>query len=288
MTAASDLDSLRRQQPEWEPWLRVVDVALREIEDPAWARAVPGAPPGAGACPALAGAAIVVPARLVQAYLERLLRTASTSGTQAMATLESTAASNLDGIGLLRASIAGDRDELRRAGAGSGADADALQSVLALLAVPFLQACIRVWGARLDWVESYCAVCGSWPAFTEVRGIERSRYYRCGRCGGEWHAHGLSCPFCSTVDHHDLVRLVPGDPSAAAAIEACRKCLGYVKTFNRLQGCAPAAVLIEDLGSVALDVAALEQGYSRPASPGYAIEVGVTATTGRRFLAWNS
>ena len=66
----------------------------------------------------------------------------------------------------------------------------------ALLPVPFLQACNRRWASSISesWVEGYCPVCGSWPAFAEVRGIERSRYFRCGRCGGEWHARALCVP----------------------------------------------------------------------------------------------
>ena len=54
-------------------------------------------------------------------------------------------------------------------------------------------------------MEGYCPVCGAWPAFAEMRGIERSRYLRCGRCGGGWQAQCLSCSYCGMTDHEELI-----------------------------------------------------------------------------------
>jgi FdhE protein len=150
--------------------------------------------------------------------------------------------------------------------------------VTALVGVPFLQACHRRWADSLPpgWQEGYCPVCGSWPSFAEVRGIERTRVFRCGRCGGGWHARPLRCPYCGVDDHHALVSLVPGAGGANAVIEGCRPCRGYVKTFTRLQGCAPDVVMLDDLASVHLDVAALEQEYVRASGPGYQLRVTVS------------
>ena len=39
------LNGLRRERPEWEPWLVVVDEILREAGSPAWEAAVPAADP---------------------------------------------------------------------------------------------------------------------------------------------------------------------------------------------------------------------------------------------------
>jgi len=289
MNTASSLGNLKHQRPEWTPWLAVVEVALRESDERVWADAVPAMPATTGAAPRLAGATLTLRRTAVDSYFERLLQAGSKSGTREMATLGSASARSLDALVVFRAALCQEPGDITQAAVRCGVDPDALQAVAALVPVPFLQACNRSWGAPPDWVEPYCPVCGSWPAFTEVRGIERSRHYRCGRCGSEWHAHGLSCPFCATTDHQDLVRLVPGDPGASSAVEACRRCLGYVKTFNRLQGCPPAAVMIEDLGGVALDLASLEQGYARPSTAGYAIDVTISeAPAGRRFLAWNA
>jgi FdhE protein len=132
------------------------------------------------------------------------------------------------------------------------------------------------------------------PAFAEVRGIERNRYFRCGRCGGEWHARALHCPYCAMSDHDELVALVPEKAGSNAVgsnavIDACKRCLGYVKTFTRLQGCSPDAVMLEDLASVDLDVAAIEHGFARSPGPGHALAITVTEKDTRRgFFARKS
>jgi hypothetical protein len=45
--------------------------------------------------------------------------------------------------------------------------------------------------------------------------------------------------------------------------------------------------MLEDLASVDLDVAAVENGFARPFGPGYALGVTVTDNGAkRRFFAW--
>ena len=65
-------------------------------------------------------------------------------------------------------------------------------------------------------------------------------------------------------------------------MDACKRCLGYVKTFTTLQGSPPAKVILDDLASVELDVAAAEQGYKRPQGAGYALDVTVTGNGASR------
>jgi hypothetical protein len=48
-------------------------------------------------------------------------------------------------------------------------------------------------------------------------------------------------------------------------------------------------VMLEDLASVDLDVAAIEHGFARPPGPGLALEITVTDKGARRGLfAWKS
>jgi FdhE protein len=290
------LNGLRRERPEWEPWLVVVDEILREAGNPAWDAAVPDAQAQRDTVPLLAGTTLTLEAGLVRRLFERLIRTASRVGTPKMASLKAALhAADLGWAPLFAASLCQDplsQDSARinEIAAVSGADAEALHAVIALLPVPFLQACNRRWASSISvsWVEGYCPVCGSLPAFAEVRGIERNRYFRCGRCGGEWHARALYCPYCSMTDHDELVSLVP-EKAGSAMIDACQRCLGYVKTFTRLQGCSPGAVMLEDLASVDLDVAAIEHGFARPPGPGFALEIKVTEKDTRRgFFARKS
>ena len=122
--------------------------------------------------------------------------------------------------------------------ANSAADPDAFRSVAALIPLPFLQACGRRWARPLtpSWLNGYCPLCGAWPALAEVRGIERARYLRCGRCGRDWRIHLLRCPFCDNDNHDQLESLVPQNGDAARVIEACNRCGGYLKSFTSLQG----------------------------------------------------
>ena len=290
MPSDAELNALKRQRPEWEPWLAVIDEVLRGMDSSEWDEmASCDSRASRTSVPLLAGAGIPLRTSFVRRFFERLIRVASTAGTMKMATLERALDSNLDMAMLFRTSLCQESDGLNDVAAITRADAEALQGVLALLPVPFLQACNRRFASSISesWVEGYCPVCGAWPAFAEVRGIERSRHSRCGRCGGEWHAQALTCPYCRTSDHHELVTLVPESPASHAVIDACKRCLGYVKTFTRLQGCAPAAVLLEDLASVDLDVAAVELGYSRPTGIGYPLAVSVVSKgAARGLLAW--
>jgi FdhE protein len=68
---------------------------------------------------------------------------------------------------------------------------------------------------------------------------------------------------------------VPEKSGTNSVIEACKRCLGYVKTFTKLQGSPPDKILLDDLATVELDVAALDQGYKRPQGAGYSLNVTV-------------
>jgi FdhE protein len=275
MSAALDtLRGLERERPEWKPWLAVVDEVVREATGARWADTVPRHLAPAPGAPLLAGAPLAMPAAIVRSWMERLLRVASRSDTAAMKNLAAAGSRRLDATDLFTASLAQDDDRIAALAAAAAVDPEALHAVAALLPVPFLVACNRQWSAERSagWGEPYCHTCGAWPAFVEVRGIERNRYCRCGRCGGEWLATALLCAFCGERDHDALVALVPQGSGASGTVEACTACRGYMKTFTKLQGCAPEEVLLEDLKSVALDVAALDQGYQRPAGAGFPCE----------------
>jgi FdhE protein len=276
--AGTALAGLRSERPEWAPWLAVVEETLRDADSRVWDAAVPRAIRETGtASPLLAGSEVAVDVRAVRDGLHRLIDVASRSRTPQMATLRAVLDADPDLLLLFKASLCRDTATITETARSCGADAGALEAVIALAAVPFLQACNRRWAAVVPpgWREGYCSVCGAWPAFAEVRGIERSRVFRCGRCGGGWHARPLRCPYCGVDDHNTLVSLVPEGGGSNAVIEGCMSCLGYVKTFTRLQGCAPGVVMVDDLASVHLDVAALEQGYVRPSGPGHPLNLTV-------------
>jgi FdhE protein len=280
MTAVeAGLQDLKRRHPEWEPWLAVVQEVLSETTNPEWDTFVPVRTEAQQSkVPLLAGTTLALAQRSVHRLLEKLIRIAHRSGTPKMATLEPARSAELEWSSLFRASLCQDSARLKEIASHIGADPEAFQAVAALLPIPLLHACNRRWvsSKSASWVEGYCPVCGAWPALAEVRGIERNRYFRCGRCGGEWQAQCLFCPYCGMTDHNELASLVPEKSGSNSTIEACKRCLGYVKAFTTLQGSPPAKVFLDDLASAHLDVAAMEQGYKRPEGGGYALDVALT------------
>jgi FdhE protein len=272
----SGLQDLKRRHPEWEPWLAVVQEVLSATTNPHWDALVPSRTESQQSrVPLLAGMTLNLELRSVRRLLDTLIRIAHRSGTPKMSTLKPARSAELELSSLFRASLCQDGARLKETASNIDADPEAFQAVAGLLPIPLLHACNRRWGSSKSesWTEGYCPVCGAWPAFAEVRGIERSRYFRCGRCGGEWQSSCLFCPYCSTTNHEELISLVPEKSDSNSVIEACKRCLGYVKTFTRLQGSPPDKVLLDDLATVQLDVAALEQGYKHPQGPGYRLDV---------------
>jgi len=261
----------------------VLDEVQREIASSRWDVSVPDQVMEQPALPLLTGACVPFNEAVARRYLDRLVASASAIGTPEMGTLHRALGDSADPASIFLASVSQEPDGLEALANSAGADVGAVHAVAALLCVPFLHACNRRWSSSTRvWTEGYCRICGSWPAFAEVRGIDRSRYLRCGRCGGEWYGRILHCAYCRTTSHDDLVTLTPDGATAPGVVDACNRCGGYLKAFTRLQGCAAEVVMLEDLGSVDLDVAAIEQGYARRATPGYALDVTLGATSGAR------
>jgi FdhE protein len=291
MTPSASIDALRRQRPEWQPWLAVVEEVIRDTANRAWEPAVPEiATARERGVPLLDGCTIPLPPDHARGLLDRLARTASRGGAPHLASAASALRDTRDVLAVFAASLRRDDDlDISRAARSQEAQ-EGIQAIVPLLAVPLLHACNRRLSSSIPggWTEGYCPVCGSWPAFAEVRGIERSRYLRCGRCGGEWFAHALRCVYCGMSDHDELVALVPQDNGGQATVDACRRCLGYLKAFTRLQGCPPDAVMLEDLATVDLDVVALTNGFTKPAGAGRRLHVRVSESRSpRRFFAFN-
>ena len=223
---------------------------------PDWEAAVPREaaprPPGA---PLLAKAKVQPPRRAVERMFERLARAAALSH------------AGVDAAALFGAALNHEQARIREAAVAAGAEAaEARGRVAALLPLPFLHACHHRWAASLPggWTAGYCPLCGAWPASAEVRGVERSRHLRCAECGAGWRARPLLCPYCGTDDHGALGALVPEQRGSTRTIDVCKRCSGYVKVFTTLRGSAPAEVMLDDLASAELDIAALERGYGAP------------------------
>jgi FdhE protein len=117
-------------------------------------------------------------------------------------------------------------------------------------------------GAR--WAHGYCPTCGSWPLLGEFRGLEQTRFLRCGLCAADWEFPRLCCPFCGTRDHQVLGYFHVEGEEARWRAATCDACRGYVKMRATLAPLSPLQLLVADVASMHLDLAAAERGYTAP------------------------
>ena len=255
----------RRQSAESEVWLDLLELALGESRDGAgWQDAAPPPPPQRPVkTPLLFRAHLTVDRRTARRYVHRLLERAELR------------LPRLDVAAFLEAAVC--QDDGRIDALAAGGDPHPVRVVAQMAVLPLLQACAHATGleAPPSWWEGYCPVCGAWPALAEFRGLERKRWLRCGRCGSGWEREWLRCPFCDEQSHEQLGYLAPEEGEATRKVEVCDSCKGYLKAHATVSALPPCAVLLEDLTTVPLDVAALDRGYRRPERPGYALEARV-------------
>jgi len=260
--------AVRRDNPESEAWLGLLDAALGESENSAtWDAAVPTAAAGRPVkAPALSHAEITIDAAAARNWVRRLLKLTPAASSR-----------RIDGLALLEAAVCHD-DARIDALAAASAEAPALRVLGQMAALPLLQACGRGLASELPatWWEGYCPLCGAWPVVAEYTGLERKRQLRCGRCGTGWAIPLLRCVFCDETEHDHLGYLTPEAGDQTRKIEVCHTCKGYMKAWTTVRPLTPWAILLDDLTTVPLDVAALERGYHKPPRSGYPLECSIS------------
>lgn len=273
----AELTALASQRPELAAWLRPLGVALAAARAEPWRSLAPvPAPVRDPGAPLLHEAILPVEPGALRALVAAVLA-------EALGPSEHQALARLDPFALLRAAAAHEDEEMGDRGAAAGVDGAALAVAAQLAALPLLQGCGRALAHRVEagWEEGYCPVCGAWPSLVEVRGLERSRVLRCGRCGSSWTTEVLLCSFCGERDHGRLAALVPeGVAGQTAWVETCTSCRGYLKAVALLRGMPADAVLLKDAATIELDLAAAERGFQRPAGAGFHIDCHVVASAG--------
>jgi len=176
-------------------------------------------------------------------------------------------------------------DHLAEIALQSGVDAELLSTLAAQAVAPLL----RAYADRLLpliqrhddgspemtlWQQGYCPICGGWPVLAELRGIELAQYLRCAACGSGWRSRRLFCPYCGNDDHHSL-KMLTIEGEQRFRISVCERCKGYLKVSNAFDPPPAELLVIDDVASLHLDVAAIERGYHRPGGSGFVIELAV-------------
>lgn len=173
----------------------------------------------------------------------------------------------LDIEALVQEVLGGQGEAIRERAAALGVGADMLCTLLRFSLFPSLERLASELGplrAAAPWRQGYCPTCGSWPLLGEYRGLEQTRFLRCGLCATEWPFDRLLCPFCGSRSHDDLGYLhVEGEEQKRAV--TCERCRGYIKMLATLTPIAPLELIVQDLATLHLDIVALEKGYAPPA-----------------------
>lgn len=266
--AAARLDALERAHPEWRLWAELLRVTFDAAADPPSDRLLPddGLHVPVPGDPLLHGREVRVDAACLERRLERL---GALVGWDRLMQ---------DVLEVGGAAVRQDGEAMERAAHASATDPSVLETIVNLAVWPLLQACGRELLARIPpgWTRGYCPVCGAWPVLAELRGLERARCLRCGRCGADWRRPWLACVYCDERDHERLGSLVVAGRLEGRTVETCASCHGHLKSHTTLLALAPPELLVADLETVELDLAAWERGFRRPSRPGYAISVRLT------------
>jgi FdhE protein len=267
----------------WRPWVKLLDVALQAAESGDWTSVVPNLAVRADAAwppykPLLNGATVRVDGRRLRKLVRELIRTADDTRADGTIWSERVRGRKLDAVALLHAAIVRDHDTVARIARRVGIEPEALEVIAQLAATPLLHECANQWRDRIPsaWTHGYGPICGAWPALAELRGLERNRRLRCGRCASDWPLPVLQCAYCGENHHDHLGTLTPEGESQTRRVEVCYTCKGYLKAFTTLRPMTIRTIAMNDLLSVDLDLIAQEREYSRPSQSAHALTVSVS------------
>ena len=117
------------------------------------------------------------------------------------------------------------------------------------------------------WDRGECPVCGSPPLLGEFRGLDQSRFLRCGLCAASWEVPRQWCPVCYTRDHESLGFLAKEGDESRYRVATCGNCRSGVKMLSTLSALPPLLLLVADAATLQLDLAAADHGYLSPPAP---------------------
>lgn len=116
------------------------------------------------------------------------------------------------------------------------------------------------------WWKGYCPICGSEPFMAELKnegGAEGARFLVCSSCGYEWRFNRLKCPFCENANHEKLRYFYAEKEGKAYRIDVCDNCKRYIKTIDTKELGEEVIPIIEDAGTLFLDVLAQNEGFTK-------------------------
>jgi FdhE protein len=170
----------------------------------------------------------------------------------------------LDLVELAGVVVAGNLGAVAERSAALGLDAGLTATLLRFTLFPALvalEAALAPLRSGVGWERGECPTCGNGPLLGEFRGLDQSRHLRCGWCAADWPVPRLFCPFCGCRDHERLGFLHREGEEMRFRTATCDACRGCVKMVTTLSALSPLALLVADVATLHLDLAAAERGY---------------------------
>jgi FdhE protein len=109
------------------------------------------------------------------------------------------------------------------------------------------------------WKRRYCPVCGGPPDLAVLEEETGARYLICARCNSEWQFQRLGCAFCGNSDYSKLFYYLGDDETYRLYV--CNVCHRYLKGLDLRKARRKLLLEAERITSVAMDVAAQQEGY---------------------------
>ena len=158
-------------------------------------------------------------------------------------------------------SLAGKRFEQGMANEGEE-EAPLVETAVNLALQPYLEWAAQQVMPHVDqesWKRGYCPVCGGAPDFAALVEETGARYLMCSRCRSQWLYKRLGCPFCNNTDPTRLLYYPSEDE--VYRLYVCQVCKHYLKAIDLRKATHRVVLAVEPLLTVAMDLAAQEQGY---------------------------
>jgi FdhE protein len=271
--ARAELDRLAADRPALVPLFRWLRELLPELApDPQSTSAPPLEPDRAraklaGGIPLLRDEQLALDPRVFRQRWERACAAleAQQPDGAAAALAGAVRQGRLDPGQLVGAVLAGQPEGVREQAEALGLDPGLAATLLRFVLFPVftgLEAVLAPLREGAAWARGYCPTCGSWPLLGEFRGLDQSRFLRCGLCAAGWEVPRLWCPFCGNRDHEQLRFLHGEGEEGKYRAAVCDGCRGYVKMISTLSALPPLHLLVADAVTLHLDLAAAERGYT--------------------------
>jgi FdhE protein len=285
-TGVRRLEELASSDPTLAVLARLQAVALRATSEAGWLVQIELAAPDARAAeaPLLHQATLTVDPTRLRGLLDDLSATLAPPRLKLGRAARGLGSALDEVLALVEASIVQDDARLAHAAESLGADRGVVALLPQLAALPLLHASAQQDAAALPrtWTLGPCPVCGGWAGLCEMRGVDRERWLRCTRCTAEWRFPHGQCPFCGDTDHRNRGYLATQKERESRRADVCNACKAYVKQLTTFGALAPYELLLRDLTSLELDLAALQAGYTRPAGLGFPLVLHLRATDSPR------